>query len=156
MEMNILIVEDEEPVAAILREFIETNESYRVTAVANDLASAIDAVEKERPDLVMVDIKLAGASTGFSVAGALNRRKIPCLFSTATPPPFEMPELALGCLSKPYRIKDVMDALAAAEDVLMKAETPSRRDPALRQTTDTSSLSLYTSPATNDREISVK
>jgi DNA-binding NarL/FixJ family response regulator len=116
--MRILIVEDEPLVASVLRTLVELNPDHRITAIAVDLASANRAADKERPDLALVDIKLAGGSTGYSVAGTFRERGIPCLFTTGSPPPFEMPELVVGCMMKPYTKEDVAGHLKLAEDLL--------------------------------------
>lgn len=120
--MNILIVEDEPAVATTLRNIIETDPQHRVTAVAVDLLSAIESVEKERPDLALIDFQLAGSSTGFSVADALNKRGVACLFSTATPPPFKMPELAWGCMPKPYGLEEVLQTLRDTQAMMALPE----------------------------------
>lgn len=119
--MRILIVEDEPLVASVLRTMVELNPDHRVTAIAVDQASATRAADSERPDLALVDIKLARGSTGYSVAGTFRERGIPCLFTTASPPPFEMPELVIGCMAKPYTKENVASHLKLAEDVLRDA-----------------------------------
>lgn len=116
--MRILIVEDEPLVSSMLRTLVELNPAHRVTAIAEDLAGATHAADEERPDLALIDIKLARGSTGYSVAGTFRDRGIPCLFTTANPPPFEMPELVIGCLAKPYTKENVANLLKLAEDVL--------------------------------------
>ena len=118
--MKILIVEDEPLVADLLRDLIEVDGIHRVTGIANDLSSAMRALDQDRPDLVLVDLQLAGGTTGFEVAGELRARGIPCFFTTATPPPFDIPELAIGCLEKPYCIETVSICLRRAEDSIKR------------------------------------
>ena len=120
--LKILIVEDEPLLAATLKYLIELNPRYQTTAIADDLETALAAVEERRPDLALVDLQLARGSTGFSVAVKLGERKIPCLFCTSNAPPFQMPELALGCLTKPYTEDDLVRALKAAEDIMRGRE----------------------------------
>jgi CheY-like chemotaxis protein len=114
--LKILIVEDEPILAVTLKHLIELNPRYEVTELADDLESAMDAVDERRPDLALVDLQLAHGSDGFSVAVRLNERGVACLFTTGKAPPFPLPELALGCLTKPYTEEDVVRALTAAED----------------------------------------
>ena len=116
--LKILIVEDEPLLASTLKHLIELNPRFRVTQIADDLASALASVDKQRPDLALIDLQLARGSTGFSVAVRLNDDGIPCLFTTGKAPPFPMPDLALGCLLKPYSEEDLVRALRTAEDVL--------------------------------------
>ena len=48
---------------------------------------------------------------------------IPCLFVSGKAPNFPMPDLALGCLMKPFTAEDVHRALGIAEDKLRGRET---------------------------------
>jgi two-component system, response regulator PdtaR len=48
---------------------------------------------------------------------------VPCLFVSGKAPRFPMPDLAIGCLMKPFTAEDVHRSLAAAEDLLRGRET---------------------------------
>jgi two-component system, response regulator PdtaR len=120
--LKILIVEDEPILAVTLKHLIELNPRFEVTHIADDYETAMAAVEERAPDLALVDLQLARGSTGFSVAVKLNELGIACLFTTGKAPPFAMPDLALGCLAKPYTEEDVVRALKAAEDKLRGRE----------------------------------
>jgi DNA-binding NarL/FixJ family response regulator len=121
--LKILIVEDERPLAETLRYLVEDNPRYRVVGIAEDLGGALEHLEREEPDLALVDLHLARGSTGFSVAVRLNDAGVPCLFVTGRAPGFPMPDLALGLLLKPFTGDDVHRALALAEDVMRGRET---------------------------------
>ena len=116
--LKILIVEDEPLLAGTLQHLVELNPRYRVTAIADDFASAIAAVAEERPDLALVDLQLANATSGFSVAAKLHDLGILCLFTTGKAPGFPVPDLAIGCLAKPFDEADLARALGEAEDIL--------------------------------------
>lgn len=116
--LNILIVEDEPLLADTLKSLIELNPCYGVTAIADDLDSAVAAIEARRPDLALVDLQLANGCSGYRVAARLQDAGIACLFTTARAPGFAVRDLALGCLEKPFREEDLVRALAEAEDVL--------------------------------------
>src|SRR3712207_4942715 len=126
--LKILIVEDEPLLAKTLKHLIELNPRYEVIAIADDLQSALEAVEERRPNLALVDLQLARGSTGFTVAVKLNELGVPSLFTTGKAPSFPMPDLALGCLMKPYTEEDIVRALKTAEDLLRGRERlrPSR------------------------------
>lgn len=116
--LNILIVEDDPLLAETVKDLIELNPRFRVTALANDLASAVAAVEERRPDLALVDLQLANGSSGYAVAARLHDAGIACLFTTARAPGFAVRDLAIGCLQKPYREEDLVRALTEAEDIV--------------------------------------
>jgi DNA-binding NarL/FixJ family response regulator len=101
---------------------IEGNPRYRVVATASDADSALVAAEDHDPHLALVDLHLANGSNGFSVAVRLQDLDGPCLFVTGKAPAFPMPDLALGCLMKPFTAEDVHRALALAEDKLRGRE----------------------------------
>lgn len=116
--LKILIVEDEPLLASTLKQLVELNPRFTVTALADDFASALAAVEERRPDLALVDLQLANATSGYSVAARLHDLGVACLFTTGKAPGFPLPDLALGCLRKPFDEEHLVRALAEAEDVL--------------------------------------
>lgn len=126
--LKILLVEDDGLFADTLKHLIELNPRYVVTGIADDGDAALAAVEERRPDLALVDLRLARGSTGFSVAAKLGELGIPCLFTTGAAPSFPLPDLAIGCLAKPFSEEDLVRTLKAAEDMLRGRERvrPSR------------------------------
>jgi response regulator of citrate/malate metabolism len=121
--LRILIVEDDSQLAQTVKYLVEDNPRYRVVAIAEDAEGAISAAEEHDPDLVLLDLHLAHGTTGFSVAVRLNDLGVPCLFVTGKAPSFPMPDLAFGCLMKPFTAEDVHRSLAMAEDLLRGRET---------------------------------
>ncbi len=121
--LRILIVEDDSQLAATLKYLVEDNPRYRVIGTAEDADGAIAAAEEHDPDLVLLDLHLAHGTTGFSVAARLTDQDIPCLFVSGKAPRFPMPDLALGCLMKPFTAEDVHRSLSMAEDLLRGRET---------------------------------
>ena len=121
--LKILVVEDDRQLATTLKYLVEDNPRYQVVAIADDLDSALDAAAQHRPELALVDLRLAHGTTGFSVAVRLADENIPVLFVTGKAPDFPMPDLALGCLMKPFTAEDVHRSLAMAEDMLRGRET---------------------------------
>ena len=121
--LKILIVEDDKQLATTLKYLVEDNPRYRVVAVVDDLEGAIEAAEHDAPDLALVDLRLARGNTGFSVAVRMGDFNIPCFFITGRAPDFPMPDLAHGCLMKPFTAEDIHRSLAAAEDMMRGRET---------------------------------
>jgi CheY-like chemotaxis protein len=120
--LKILIVEDEPLLAGTLKSLVELNPRYRVTAITDDFLSATRSAIAERPDLALVDLQLANATSGFSVAAKLHELGILCLFTTGKAPGFPVPDLAIGCLAKPFNEADLARALSEAEDILRGRE----------------------------------
>jgi response regulator of citrate/malate metabolism len=118
-----LVVEDDSQLAVTLKYLVEDNPRYRVVAMADDAETAIAAAEQHDPDLVLLDLHLAHGSTGFQVAVRLNDLGVACLFVSGKAPSFPMPDLAIGCLMKPFTAEDVHRSLGMAEDLLRGRET---------------------------------
>jgi len=121
--LRILIVEDDSQLATTLKYLVEDNPRYRVVGIADDADSAITQAEAHDPDIALVDLHLARGSTGFSVAVRLAEMEVPVLFVSGKAPSFPMPDLALGCLMKPFTAEDVHRSLGMAEDILRGRET---------------------------------
>ena len=121
--LKILIVEDDSQLAVTLKYLVEDNPRYRVVAMAEDADGAIAAAEEHEPDLVLLDLHLAHGTTGFPVAVRLNDLGVACLLVSGKAPSFPMPDLAIGCLMKPFTAEDVHRSLGAAEDLLRGRET---------------------------------
>jgi CheY-like chemotaxis protein len=128
--LKILIVEDDSALATTIKYLIEDNPRYRVIATVDDADAAITAAERELPDLALVDLHLARGTTGFAVAVRLHDIEVPSLFVTGKAPGFPMPDLALGCLLKPFTAEEIHRALAMAEDRLRGRETLRPKVPA--------------------------
>ena len=64
-----VLIADDEPNIVISLEFLMKREGYAVT-VARDGVAALDAIRRERPDLVLLDVMMPGMS-GFDVCQAV-------------------------------------------------------------------------------------
>ena len=118
MMMQVLIVENDADVASVLKDIVELDQTHRVTGIAIDLDAAIASMEACPPQLALVDLHLAGNATGIEVAARARERQVPTLFTTGSPLPFPVPEIALGCLCKPYSCYSVAQALRIAEHII--------------------------------------
>lgn len=80
---RILLVEDELLVARG-NEDVLSEAGYEVVGIAADEARAMAMAESERPDLVLMDVRLARNSDGIEIAKTIRSRfDIPCLMVTA-------------------------------------------------------------------------
>lgn len=81
--LSILVVEDEALIAWHLESQL-TRLGHRVCGIAATEAEAIAAEEHHRPDLVLMDLRLAAGGSGLIAAEAIRqRRQVPILFCTA-------------------------------------------------------------------------
>jgi CheY-like chemotaxis protein len=79
---SILIVEDEYLLAMEIRIALEES-GYKVAGIAMSGEEAVEQAEKERPDLVLMDIKLHGDSDGVEAARRIRERfGTPVIFLT--------------------------------------------------------------------------
>ena len=78
--IRILVVEDEKPISDLIKLNLR-KEGYECTAVYNGL-DAIDIVDTEHFDLVLLDVMLPGAD-GFEVMDYIKPLSIPVIFITA-------------------------------------------------------------------------
>ena len=115
MMMQVLIVENDAKLATILKDIVEIDHSHTVTGIVGDIDAAIASIEACPPQLALIDLHLAGPATGIEVAAKARERSVPTLFTTASPLPFPVPEIALGCLCKPYSCYSVAQSLRIAE-----------------------------------------
>ena len=63
MAIRIVLAEDEYLVREGLRRLLETRDELEVTSVCGDLDSLLDAVDAERPDVVVTDIRMPPGNT---------------------------------------------------------------------------------------------
>ena len=78
--IKILIVDDEKPICDLIDLNLSAS-GYHCTSVQNGL-DAIDLIEKEVFDLILLDIMLPGAD-GYDVIEYIRPLKIPVIFITA-------------------------------------------------------------------------
>ena len=80
--IKLLIVEDKFLVAKLLQRNLEMV-GYQVCELAGTGQEAIEQAEKEQPDFVLMDIRLAGDMDGIDAAREIHKRfQIPIIFMT--------------------------------------------------------------------------
>ncbi len=121
--MRVLIVEDEALVAMEIETMVAMA-GHVVVGVADDLVSALSALDGARPDLALVDIQLADGCSGIDVAAELGRRGVRVMFATGNCPMIARHDIALGCLQKPITDRALAAALGVAEALGRGAPPP--------------------------------
>ena len=117
MKARILIVEDQFIEAKSLN-VILTNAGYATCSIARSVNAAISIIEKEKPDLVLVDILLQGEGTGIDLGRMLHERNIAFVYLSANSNRQILeeakPTKPYGYMVKPFRAKDVLIMLDVA------------------------------------------
>ncbi|ACU57618.1 sigma-54-dependent transcriptional regulator [Chitinophaga pinensis] len=117
MEEKIMIVEDELIVAGDIRLTLE-RAGYKVSGVARSVHRALEIIDVERPDLVLLDIYLKGDQTGIDLAVELNKHNIPFVYLSANcnRQVLEAAKVTqpYGFIVKPFREKDLLVTLDIA------------------------------------------
>jgi DNA-binding response OmpR family regulator len=111
---NILVVEDHDLLSSFICEAL-TEEGYTVRAVLTS-AGARQAIAEQRPDLVLMDLYLAG-ETGDRLAQALagdGLAGVPIILMTARQlKAHEFSDRGIDfCLMKPFDLADLLDCVA--------------------------------------------
>lgn len=107
---RILIVEDEPLIAFDNEHFLEES-GFEVVATVDTASAAERLIAAGGIDLVTADVRLHEGS-GLDVARAARARGVPVLFVTGNCPG-EAADVAVGCLSKPYTQRELLDAIRA-------------------------------------------
>ncbi len=80
---RVLVVEDEMIIAMNLADTI-VDLGYEVVDTCESYTEAVDALEKHKPDIALVDIQLKGQKSGIDLGEIINQRfKIPFVFLTS-------------------------------------------------------------------------
>jgi two-component system, LytTR family, response regulator len=136
---RVLVVDDEELARERMRQLLARHEGYAIVAECADGDGALDAVERERPDLVFLDISMPGRS-GVEVAQELvERADAPAVVFVTAHDEFALQAFevsALDYLVKPVDRERFDQMLARVERRLPSATTGGLAAPASRDAAD--------------------
>jgi len=115
---NILVVEDNKPSGLILKKLLDKS-GYNVTDVVESGEDAINTLKKSKPDLILMDITLAGEIDGIETAQRIYQaHNIPFIYITAgtDDSTFERAKksLPLNYIVKPFNSKMLNSAIEIA------------------------------------------
>lgn len=133
MRMKTLVVDDEAPARERLMRFLADNDSVEIIGEAENGIRAVELIEQERPDLVLLDIQMPGLD-GFGVVEAVEDPP-PIVFITAYDEyairAFEVN--ALDYLLKPFT-RERLDAAIerACIQIAQKSNFPAKLDAVLK------------------------
>jgi DNA-binding response OmpR family regulator len=120
--LKVLIVEDDFMLADFAEEILMEH-GYEIGGIARTVADAITLARHCRPDLVMLDLRLADGGLGTDVAAQLLPPGRPgILYVTGN-----MSQVALtngdACLAKPYRASDLLRGLEIVAEIVATGKT---------------------------------
>jgi two-component system LytT family response regulator len=125
--MRILVVDDEAPARERLKRLLDSIEGVELIGEAEDGPQAVGLIEREQPDLVLLDIQMPGLD-GFGVIEALEEPP-PIVFVTAYDEyairAFEIN--ALDYLLKPFSRERLEQAVRRAQEELAEEHNLSAR-----------------------------
>ena len=117
-QREVLVVEDEAVTALHIRQLLESL-GYCVSGIAASGEQAISLLEQHRPDLVLMDITLAGELSGTETARIVwDRFRTPVVYLTAHTDGATLQDIGAagehGFLTKPLRAQDLAPVLQLA------------------------------------------
>jgi DNA-binding response OmpR family regulator len=133
-QQTVLVVDDEAAIAEAVRARLDS-EGYRVL-VAADGPQALETAERERPDLVVLDLMLPGMD-GLEVCQHLQRERwVPVLMLTArTEEADKVAGFAVGAddyLTKPFSLRELAVRVRAILRRVERIATPPSTEPLVR------------------------
>lgn len=135
--MKVLIVDDEGPARARLRQIVEDLPNYEFVGEASNGQEAIDAVPELLPDIVLLDIRMPGLS-GIETAHHLNAlRQPPAVVFTTAYDEYAIEAFdarAIGYVLKPVRRSRLEAALEHASRLAGTALTALTESPNIVET----------------------
>lgn len=115
--INRLLIVEDEPLVAFDNEHALGEAGYHVVATVDRFRDAMAVIDTDEVDMILSDVALTGKRNGVDLARAVLPIGIRLLFVTGSCP-IDAPEFSIGCLSKPYAQRDLIDSLTAIERAL--------------------------------------
>ena len=111
MPIRLVLAEDQYLLREALRGLLETRDDFEIAAVCEDLDSLLEAVEAERPDVVVTDIRMPPENTDEGIQAAIRLRETSpevgvVVLSQYATPTFVLALLEGGCERRAYLLKE--------------------------------------------------
>ena len=109
--LKVLIAEDDVMIADLIEETLVAH-GYEVCGIASTVAEGIALGRLHKPDLAIIDMRLADGGLGTDIASQLDREHLGILYATGNTSQV-LQNVADGnaCLAKPYSPEDLMRSL---------------------------------------------
>lgn len=146
LKKRVLIVEDEPIIAADLHDRL-TDLGYEVVASVDNGEEALLKISKKAPDLVLLDVQLAGALDGVETAMRIRKTtNVPLIFLTSNSDDATFRKARQvnpsAFISKPFRGRDLNHAIelaigrASTDQVTATSSPPEEREEGIQVTQD--------------------
>lgn len=122
--LKVLIAEDDLMIADLAEEFLVEG-GYAVCGIARTVVEAVALARHHRPDLAILDLRLADGGLGTEIAAQLRPfGKLGILYATANASQVLLTDVdGTACLSKPYRSADLLRSLEIVVEIVATGAT---------------------------------
>jgi DNA-binding response OmpR family regulator len=117
--LKVLIVEDDLMIADMIEEILVAG-GYAVCGIARTVADGVALGHLHKPDLAVIDMRLADGERGSTVATQLSSiEKLGILYATGNAAEcMRTASAGHGCLAKPYRDIDLLRSLELVSELV--------------------------------------
>jgi two-component sensor histidine kinase/CheY-like chemotaxis protein len=121
--LKVIIAEDDLMMADMLDEVL-TDSGYKVCGIARTVSKAIELGKRHKPDLAVLDLRLAEGGVGTEIAAQLNHNgQMGVLYASGNAGEMGLTKAnGNACIGKPYRPQDVVRALKIVEQIVSTGE----------------------------------
>ena len=121
--LKVMIAEDDLLMADMLEDVL-VQSGYEVCGIARTVEKAVELGEQHKPDLAILDLRLAEGGIGTDIAVRLNRHgSMGVLYASGNAGQMGLTKAdGEACLGKPYRATDVVRALEIVEQMVSTGE----------------------------------
>jgi DNA-binding response OmpR family regulator len=146
--LKVLIAEDELMIADLLEETLILS-GYEVCGIARTVDEAVALAKLHKPELAVLDVRLARGDRGPEIARRLGRGTLGILYATGEDARYSTLTLADGSASitKPYRVEDVAHALVIVREIMTLGTATPPFPLGFRLLPELAPLSAHASPA---------
>jgi DNA-binding response OmpR family regulator len=116
---RVLIAEDDLQIADMMQDFL-VGAGYEVCGIARTVAEGVALGERHRPDLAVLDVRLADGGLGTEIAARLGRQgSLGILYATANTSGIVLATSdGEACITKPYGADNLVRALRIVERIV--------------------------------------
>ena len=118
--LKVLIAEDDILMADMLEDALVSN-GYEVCGIARTVQKAVELGEHHKPDLAVLDVRLAEGGRGTDIASSLKQQgRVGILYATGHVKTTSLTRSdGEACIAKPYRTEDIVRGLEIVEQIVL-------------------------------------